>query len=302
MTPRPKPEQWDCGVAQPGEWSQALGCWFGELLKSDQLYSLYFQLEHEPGLADGLWIARRDEEIDAVAWIIPGAARFAHCWPIRCQIDLPDHLKQVVAKQLWKVVSAEYQNRGTTFFQVNVPVQFEVDRKQMLAVGFKEIARIQRLRLALDRPVIEDQDKLVQIEPFHTGQDVAFNQLMIESMADSLDVPELNNFQSVEEVAAQYHKPGVERFFLRHTNHGIVGVMAIQHDSEVGFIRYLGLVSSGRRQGWGSSALRQAITYLHLQGCDAVELRVDARNEPALYLYQGTGFQIVEEESMMIFV
>ncbi len=302
MTPRLKPEHWDCRVAQPGEWSQALECWFGELLNSDQLYSLYFQLEHEPGLADGLWIACREDEIDAVAWIIPGAARFAHCWPLRCQIDLPEHLKQLAALQLWKVVSTEYQAHGARFFQVNVPIQFTADRKQMLAVGFKEIARIQRLRLTLDKPVIEEKDKLVQLEPFHADQDAAFSELMIESMAGSLDVPELNNFQSIDEVAAQYHKPGVERFFIRHPCRGIVGVMAMQHDGEVGLIRYLGLLSTGRRQGWGSSALRQAISYLQLQGCDAVELRVDARNEPALYLYQGTGFQIVEEESMMIFI
>lgn len=302
MTPRPKSENWDCRVAQPGEWSQALECWFGELLHSDQLYSLYFQLEHEPGLADGLWIARQDDEIDAVAWIIPGAARFAHCWPLRCQIDLPEHLKQVVAIQLWKVVSTAYQSHGTRFFQVNVPIQFTADKKQMLAVGFKEIAQIQRLRLILDQSVIVDKDKLVQLEPFHLDHDAAFCEQMIETMAGSLDVPELNNFQSIEEVAAQYHKPGVERFFIWHPSRGIVGVMAMQHDGEVGLIRYLGLVSSGRRQGWGSSALRQAISLLQLQGCDAVELRVDARNEPALHLYQKTGFQIVEEESMMIFI
>lgn len=302
MKPRLKSEVWDCRVSRPGEWSQALECWFGQACNSDQLYSLYFQLEHEKGLADGLWIARRDNEIDAVAWIIPGVAQYVHCWPLRCRIDLVDNLKQAVAAQLWKVVAAEYQEHGARFFQVNVPTQFGADKEQMYDLGFKEIARILRLRLELGQLSFDDLPNLVVLALSRGDQGAMFSGLMIETMSGSLDVPELSNFQSIEELAAQYHKTGVERYFVRHPERGIIGVLALQYDGEVGFIRYLGLVSSERRQGWGSSVLRQAVTYLQHQGCNAVELRVDARNEPALSLYHGAGFKRVEEEAMMIFI
>ena len=174
----------------------------------------------------------------------------------------------------------------------------------MLAIGFKEIARILRLRVELDDSVNEGQFRLVHLEHQHQQQneDSTFNEIMIESMSDSLDVPELNSIQSIDKVAAQYYKPGVERFFIRHPTRGNIGVMALQHDGEVGLIRYLGLIPSGRRRGWGSSALRKAISYLREQGCDVVDLRVDARNEPALALYKGSGFEVINEETMLIYV
>lgn len=302
MTPRPKPETWVCRVARPSEWSQALKCWFGQPVHSDQLHSLYFQLEHEPGLADGLWIADRAGDIDAVAWIIPGTDEYVHCWPLRCSIDLSTDHRQRAAQHLWDVVVAEYQERGNRFFQINVPIQCPTDRKQMEAIGFKEIARIMRLRVALDQPVNEVQSRMVHLEQHDQGDDAAFNDLLVECMADSLDVPELSQIQSGKNVAMQYYKPGVERFFIQHPKRGNIGLMAIHHDGEIGLIRYLGLVHSARRRGWGSSAIRKAITYLRQQGCDVVDLRVDARNKPALALYTGAGFQVIEEESMMIYI
>lgn len=172
----------------------------------------------------------------------------------------------------------------------------------MEAIGFKEIARIMRLRVALDQPVNEVQSRMVHLEQHDQGDDAAFNDLLVECMADSLDVPELSQIQSGKNVAMQYYKPGVERFFIQHPKRGNIGLMAIHHDGEIGLIRYLGLVHSARRRGWGSSAIRKAITYLRQQGCDVVDLRVDARNKPALALYTGAGFQVIEEESMMIYI
>jgi ribosomal protein S18 acetylase RimI-like enzyme len=302
MKPRLKPETWECRVARPSEWSQALKCWFGQQVHSDQLHSLYFQLEHESGLADGLWIAVRAGNIDAVAWIIPGSEEFIHCWPLRCSMELSHEHSQLAAQHLWDVVAAENKGRGIRCFQVNVPIQCPSDRKQMEAIGFKEIARILRLRVDLDQPVNEEQTRLVHLQQHNQDDHAAFNELLVECMADSLDVPELNHIQSVSKVALQYYKPGVERFLIRHPKRGSIGVIAIQHDGEVGLIRYLGLIPSGRRRGWGSSALRKAIAYLRQKGCDKVDLRVDARNKPALALYTGTGFQVIEEESMMIYV
>jgi ribosomal protein S18 acetylase RimI-like enzyme len=302
MTARVKPENWECRVARPSEWSQALKCWFGQPVHTDQLHSLYFQLENEPGLADGLWIADRAGDIDAVAWIISGTDEYVHCWPLRCCMEQSSDLSQLAAQFLWDAVVAEHQRRGTRFFQVNVPIQCPADRKQMEAIGFKEIARIKRLRVALDQPVNEVQSRLVYLEQHGQGDVAAFNELLTECMTDGLDVPVLNHLQSGSNVAVQYFKPGVERFFIRHQKLGPIGVMAIHHDGEVGLIRYLGLVPCARRRGWGSSAIRKAITYLRQKGCDVVDLRVDARNKPALALYTGAGFQVIDEESMMIYV
>lgn len=172
----------------------------------------------------------------------------------------------------------------------------------MEGIGFQEIARIMRLRVDLNQPVNEVQTRLVNLEQQQQEEKDAFNKLMTECMTATLDVPELNHFQSGKSVADQYYKPGVERFFIKHPKRGDIGVMAIQHDGEVGLIRYLGLIPNSRRQGWGSSALRKAITYLRQQGCDVIDLRVDSRNTPALALYTGAGFQTIDEESMMIYL
>ncbi|MFT3882373.1 MAG: GNAT family N-acetyltransferase [Gemmatales bacterium] len=302
MMPSLKPETWECRVARPSEWSQALKCWFGQSVHSDQLQSLYYQLEHESGLADGLWIAQREGGVDAVAWIIPGTEEYVHCWPLRCNVEQSHEVRQRAAQHVWDAVVAEHKSRGARFFQVNVPIQCPTDRKLLEAIGFKEIGRIKRLRVDLDQPVNEVQTRLVHLEQHDSDDHAAFNELLIECMADSLDVPELNHIQSGNNVAAQYYKPGVERFIIRHPRRGNIGVMALHHDGEMGLIRYLGLIPSSRHRGWGSSALRKAIEYLRHHGCDVIDLRVDARNKPALALYTGAGFQVIDEESMLIYL
>lgn len=302
MKPKPRPEAWDCRVARASEWSQALECWFGQALHADQLYSLYFQLEHEPGLAQGLWLARHNDDIDAVAWIIPTTGSFTHSWPLRCRVHLDSWHKQSVAAQLWKTITAHYHAKGSRFFQVNVPIQCKADTVQMLEIGFKEIARIQRLSLLLKQEKVRNDSRLIHLKPAGNTQDIAFAEQMIETMSGSLDVPELNAYQLLEDVTAQYQKPGVERFFVQHASRETIGVIALHHDGERGHIRYLGLLPPFRRKGFGEMALHQAIAYLSAQGCEKVDLRVDARNVPALALYHGAGFEFAEEESMLLFV
>lgn len=299
MKPRLRADTWDIRIARPSEWSQALQCWFGPEAGSDQLHAQYFQLEHDPELAQGLWIAGNHDQIDAVVWVLPARERFAHCWPLRCRAALPLEQQEQVSYELWQFVAAKYQSEGVQFFQVNIPAKLMTDYQRMVTLGFQQMAVIQCLRQVIRHNIraIAQPIKLVPAQP---NSELSFTNVMIESMQESLDVPELNHLQSVDEVAAQYDRPGIERFFIFHQTRSIVGVIALEHDCETGRIRYLGLPPSVRGHGWGLLAVQEAVRWLTEQGCQTVELRADSRNLPALNIYHWAGFQLDSQEIMLV--
>lgn len=60
--------------------------------------------------------------------------------------------------------------------------------------------------------------------------------------------------------------------------------------AKIGWIEHLGVMPNHRRAGLGRSLLLTGIGYLR-QECDVVELGVEGKNERALPLYTGVGFQ-----------
>jgi ribosomal protein S18 acetylase RimI-like enzyme len=55
-------------------------------------------------------------------------------------------------------------------------------------------------------------------------------------------------------------------------------------------LSYVGVAPAARRRGHGRALVRKAIAEAHSAGADTLTVSVDARNAPALDLYESLGF------------
>ena len=119
--------------------------------------------------------------------------------------------------------------------------------------------------------------------------------ILSESYEGSLDCPEMNGIRSMEDIFESHRgdQPfDPERWKLVRADGKWIGCLllsAIERDRLIE-ISYVALLPAARGKGLGRVLTREAIRYAVSVGYDAVVLAVDARNAPALGMYEDEGF------------
>jgi GNAT superfamily N-acetyltransferase len=94
-----------------------------------------------------------------------------------------------------------------------------------------------------------------------------------------------------------YH-PGRDALWFVQEGNTIIGSIAIDgHDYEVGnaVLRWFLLKPESRGQGLGKKLLSEAIRFARGAGYERVYLHTESTLEPAIHLYEGTGFQLADK-------
>ncbi|MDG3007818.1 GNAT family N-acetyltransferase [Paludisphaera mucosa] len=114
--------------------------------------------------------------------------------------------------------------------------------------------------------------------------------------AGSLDMPEIEGARSIDEVleghrGAAGHHPDRWRLGFAPDDPEAVAVLllAASPDRDAWEVVYLGLRPRARGRGFGAQAVAHALEAARPHA-EAIELAVDARNDPAVRLYRATGF------------
>jgi ribosomal protein S18 acetylase RimI-like enzyme len=129
--------------------------------------------------------------------------------------------------------------------------------------------------------------------------------VLIATHEESLDCPELNGLRTTEEIISSYFPDNQSKNAWWLTNgeeDKPVGVLLFDKGPEPSVLElsYLGLIPSARGRGLGGTALAFVNRIAGESGYRCVSVTVDARNEPALRLYQRHGF--VETERRDVFL
>jgi GNAT superfamily N-acetyltransferase len=111
----------------------------------------------------------------------------------------------------------------------------------------------------------------------------------------TLDCPELNGKRGIDEIIAGHRGQGKfhpEFWWLVHEDATPIGVVILVEmpDGLTWELAYLGIVPEYRRRGIARALTLRALHALRAQAATRVLLGVDARNAPALALYQSLGF------------
>jgi mycothiol synthase len=250
---------------------------------------------------EGLFVAKNSAgAVSGVALVqvLPGALGLA--WPPRgetCEIE--DTLTQVACNWLRECGVKVCQAFGSS-----------PERSGMAPLernGFNCVTQLVYLRRDVDLDSgwgIEPQLH-AKCSPGNGSLTTNQVEVLLATHEDSLDCPELNGLRTPEEVLSSYFpgsKSSSSWWMTSGEEEKPVGVLLFDKGPEPSVLElsYLGLIPSMRGRGLGGTALAYVNRIAGESGYRFVSVTVDARNEPALRLYQRYGF--VETERRDVFL
>ena len=156
--------------------------------------------------------------------------------------------------------------------------------ESLLRAGFRRVTHVMEMhRTGIEMTQCRDVDRLELVPFSKTGPDV-FRQALWSSHEKSLDCPELQAFRTQDELFDGYRDCArdLEGWWLAQVDSQPVGVLIIA-DQELTFV---GVVPEHRGRGIG-----RALVAFACKKSPELSLIVDARNVPAVQLYQSMGFE-----------
>lgn len=301
MKVKPRTKQWDCRQAEVRDCDAVIACWYGVEYGSDEHQALCRQLTSDTGRLQSCWIAERDYQVDAVVWLAVQSPGYAHCWPLRSVYESTTSSHRECAQALWQEVCVYYQQQGVNCIQALIPSVAQIDIGTLTELRFQKIAHILRLEYLPDHKPQHASESHIQLVAVMDDNQHEFERCLRATFVDSLDVPEMNQLDTGIREGLYYREPSLQRFLLMHQDYGVVGVAVLDISKNEGLLRYLGLTPHYRKLGLGKEGLNLLIEKMRSTGCNRIEVRVDARNLPALGLYTGQGFVQVDEEIMLLY-
>lgn len=192
---------------------------------------------------------------------------------------------------------------GTNLIQSLLFTEDLGNRAALEAAGFREIAVLYYLECAaggwksaiadLASPMGLDEPSWVTYSPDRHEE---FCRLISETYQDSLDCPGLSRLRDVHDVVEGHKGAGrfdpQKWFLLRNADKPVAcilfGESPLRPSAE---LVYMGVHPAYRGRGVGQRVLAFGINAMHQSGIRGITLAVDARNAPALRLYESAGFR-----------
>jgi ribosomal protein S18 acetylase RimI-like enzyme len=231
----------------------------------------------------------------------PVAGAGGMIWPPACQT-------LAEARALVEAALAWLRTQGTRIVQAMVSLPEQRRNLWLEACGFRAVTELWTLARESDEPLPDSlQLPTVRLtyEPYDPEQGAAFEATLQETYTDSLDCPEVNGLRSIAEILAGHRVQGEydpSRWWLvREAAEPVGVVIQVDHPAnEERELAYLGLVPAARGRGLARVILAEVLARAATDRQGRVILGVDARNEPALRLYTGVGFEEVERQRVFL--
>lgn len=184
------------------------------------------------------------------------------------------------------------------------------DRERPLAAaltrnGFTHVTQLMYLQRDLAAETASGIDRSFGCVPFSRADPQLFRDTLLKTYGGTLDCPELNGVRTIDEVIAGHKGQGKvdpESWWLIQSDGAAIGVLILSQvpDMDAWDLSYVGVVPESRRQGWG-----RLLTQLAIRAARAAEARqllvaVDARNRPALALYESLGFELQSQRDVYL--
>lgn len=249
----------------------------------------------------GIWIAQRGARGRVVGAILAQrlAGRAAALWPPEVR---PIRGRDAIASKLVRGVLDALRAEGTAVIQAVLDQSADPRNDRDLTQGGlpyvtdlifmkRDVAALWTLGGRSDEPRLHWRG----ID--ETGEDL-FRQTLGATYPGSLDMPELEGVRTLDDVMAGHRAAG--RFVPKLWRLGTLAdqadpsailILSPILDRRVWEVVYLGLVPEARGRGLGAETLSHARDLALKDGrVDAIDLAADARNAPALKLYEAAGF------------
>lgn len=218
-------------------------------------------------------------------------------------VPFPTRLDIALIADLVERILADESQSGTNLVQSLLYLEDVGNRTALETAGFAEIAVLHYLEAATTTPVATPAGAYREI-PLHAPNWVhyssehhdAFCQLIRATYENSLDCPGLAALRTIDDVVEGHKGAGrfdpTKWFLLRNGELPVAcilfGASPLRPTVE---LVYMGVHPGFRGAGIGQQVLSHGMSAMYREGIRGVTLAVDARNVPALRLYESAGFR-----------
>jgi mycothiol synthase len=288
----------------PSARAPALELVFGDFAKearAEQIQRLLEESASNPAALGGLFAAWQGAELRGaiLARLIPG--RVAIIWPPRLQGDDTGELALGLLEQAvgWS------RQLGAVLAQSLPASAAREDQRRLRAAGFDRIAELVYLMCRIEDRPSAASDEGLEFEPYSAANHQRLKDVVRCTYQGSLDCPEIDGLRDIDDVLEGYRATGVfdpSHWLLVCRDGEDIGCLLLADEPSLGHweLVYLGIVPTWRGQKIGFKAVRHALCRAAEAGRERVVLSVDARNEPAIQMYQRAGFTAWERRPVFI--
>lgn len=250
---------------------------------------------------EGLLEARRGVNRVGAAWFQDLGGRAAMVWTPRLSPGEP----AATAMRLL-VAGCELLTRsGILVAHALLPAVSPEDDTVLRATGFSPLATL--LYLGCEEPTFpaEPPEGPLRLIPYDPSEEERMARLVEATYVGTLDCPAMNGLRSAEEVLAGYR--GAESYaagnwhFVQHEGRD-VGCLLLGDYPREGNVElvYMGVIPSGRGNGWGRVICRHAQWLTKQAGRPRLVLAVDEANQPGLAMYASVGFHAFDRRTVYL--
>jgi GNAT superfamily N-acetyltransferase len=227
-------------------------------------------------------------------------------WPPVTTATLPDHsnlTRERVEDALLREVTNRLDQAHAWIGQALLPPGSLKEHAALERNGFPRMTEIhffeRRLQNGFSLPQRGPPANLT-FEPYRKQQNrAAFVNMLEATYRGSLDCPELNGICDGHQSLINHEAVGefVPHMWRLYRHSGVdVGILLMidRPDQQAWEVLYLGVADFARRSGIGRTMLSDALRSACEANITRVLIAADARNVPAIRLYQSLGFQVTK--------
>lgn len=263
-------------------------CW-PELAVADR--QRQFELASVGCLKSAMWGAWRAERIVGVVRLHVQAGRTATLAPPRLAAGEPP----ATAVELIRHARAFCQAAGCPVLHVLLPDAQGDDAQLLRLGGLRHVADLLLLvSLSAQFPCAQPQLD-VELRDINQVGEQRIAAVVARTYEGSLDCPQVEGVRAIDDVLAGYRASGpfsAERWLVASRDGEDVGCLILTegNDTSQWDLTYLGIVPAARGAGIGVQLVRHAQWMTRCAGRLRLLVAVDAKNAPALAVYDACGF------------
>jgi mycothiol synthase len=287
---------WTVRVAEPGEWREALALALAHVPAAQREVRVVnaMTLLYAGDLdADGVFVARAADRLLGAQVAVPLRGASGLVWPPSVR---ETSAGPAIADALLQAALAWLRGAGTRFAQALLDPDAAAAAESLTRAGFRHVTDLYYLQRDLaELPPVPTVAGL-RLQTYGDADAALFETTLLRSYHGSKDCPELDGLRSGAEILDGHRAQGVWRpqtWWLALQDNEPAGVCLLTEleDGAGWDLSYLGVVPKRRGRGLGRALTLHALHAARGMGASEVMVAVDARNAPALALYEAAGFE-----------
>jgi ribosomal protein S18 acetylase RimI-like enzyme len=249
----------------------------------------------------GILVVRRPLGLSGAMVCLPIPGAGALVWPPRA---VPGSEQAEIEDCLARHALAWLRQCGAKLAQAllvkgDVPLAAPLERN-----GFRRVTSLCYMRAEPTSPPPDIGPRL-DFQPYDPADAGPFHATLLRTYEGTLDCPEVTGVRDIAEIIAGHRAPDgaeMDHWWLALERDRPAGVLLLTETagSETWEVAYVGVVPEARGRGVGRQLVLKALREARAAGMCQLSLSVDARNQPAIQLYRGLGFQLYDQREVYL--